>query len=42
MEEIGIGGLILISICVVLIILPPKYDPLIRWKERNERRKGRW
>lgn len=23
---------------VVLILLPPKYDPSIRWKERNERK----
>lgn len=29
------------AICV-LVILPPKYDPAIRWKERNERRLGRW
>lgn len=24
-------------VLVVLVILPPKYDPAIRWKERNER-----
>lgn len=30
----------LIIICVVLIVLPPKYDPAIRWKERRERRKN--
>lgn len=31
--------IILAVVCIGLIILPPKYDPAIRWKERNERRK---
>ena len=34
--------LALLAVVVVFVILPPKYDPAIRWKERNERkRKGR-
>lgn len=28
---------VLIAIIIVLVALPPKYDPAIRWKERNER-----
>lgn len=28
---------ILIAICVILVILPPKWDPAIRLKEWNER-----
>lgn len=35
----NIWGWALWSIIVVLVILPPRYDPAIRWKERNERRK---
>jgi len=31
--------IILIIACVVLIVLPTKYDPAIRWKERNERKR---
>ena len=31
-------ALLLIAI-VVLVALPPKYDPAIRWKEYNERRR---
>lgn len=27
-------------VVAVLVFLPPKYDPAIRWKERNERRKA--
>ena len=27
---------VLIVACVVLVALPPKHDPAIRWKERNE------
>ncbi len=30
---------VLYGICLVLILLPPKYDPAIRWKERNERKR---
>ena len=26
---------ILIAICVILVLLPPKYDPAIRIKERQ-------
>jgi hypothetical protein len=29
--------IILVAICVVLIVLPPKYDLAIRLKEYNER-----
>lgn len=29
----------LIVACGVLTLIPPKWDPLIRWKERNERRR---
>lgn len=32
-------GWFLIAICVVLVALPPRCDPAIRWKERNERRR---
>lgn len=32
-------GLVLAGIVVMLILLPPKYDPAIRWKERNERKR---
>jgi len=28
----------LITICVVLVILPPKWDPAIRFKEWNDKR----
>lgn len=31
---------ILVAFCAVLVMLPPKWDPAVRWKERNER-KGR-
>lgn len=27
----------LIAVCIVLVLLPPKYDPAIRWKEFNMR-----
>ena len=30
---------LLLGICVVLIVLPTKYDPAIRWKEHNERKR---
>lgn len=30
---------ILIGICIILIVLPPKYDPTIRFKEWLEKRK---
>ena len=30
---------LLIAVCVVLVVLPTKYDPAIRWKERNERKR---
>jgi hypothetical protein len=36
------GDIVLIVIVVVLIVLPPRWDPAIRWKERQERRAGRW
>ena len=31
---------ILIAACVVLVLLPPRYDPAIRLKEWQLRRKG--
>lgn len=31
----------LIVICIGLALCPPKLDPAIRWKERNER-KRKW
>lgn len=34
-------NVLLLVVAVVLVILPPKYDPAIRWKERNERRRKR-
>ena len=30
---------VLIAICVVIVVLPPSWDPAIRWKERNERKR---
>lgn len=32
-------GYILIAICVVLVLLPPRYDPAIRLKEWNDETK---
>ena len=32
-------GWVLAGIVVMQILLPPKYDPAIRWKERNERKR---
>lgn len=29
----------LVTLCVVLVVLPPKWDPLIIWKEQNERKR---
>ena len=29
----------LIGASIVLTLLPPKYDPAIRWKERQERKR---
>lgn len=34
-------NMLLLAVVVVLVILPPKYDPAIRLKERNERRRKR-
>jgi hypothetical protein len=31
--------IIVIGCTIVLIVLPCRYDPAIRWKERNEARK---
>ena len=31
--------IILIIACIALVALPTKYDPAIRWKERNERKR---
>ena len=28
-----------IALFVIMAAIPPKYDPAIRWKERNERKK---
>lgn len=30
----------LILACLVFVVLPPKWDLAIRWKERNERRRA--
>lgn len=30
---------VLIGICIVFVLLPTKYDPAIRLKERNERKR---
>lgn len=30
---------VLIALCVLLAALPPKHDPAIRWKERNEEKR---
>lgn len=27
---------LLLALCVALVLLPPRYDPAIRWKERSE------
>ena len=36
------GTIIMLAICVILILLPPKYDPAIRLKEwLQDRRIGR-
>lgn len=32
---------ILLVLCVVLVCLPPKWDPAIRWKERQEKKRLR-
>lgn len=31
----------LIAGIIIWVMVPPAYDPAIRWKERNERRRGR-
>lgn len=30
-------NMLLLAIVAILVILPTKYDPAVRWKERNER-----
>lgn len=30
----------LIAGIIIWVMVPPAYDPAIRWKERNERRRG--
>jgi hypothetical protein len=32
---------LLLGIVMILIFLPPKYDPAIWWKERNERKRDK-
>ena len=32
-------GKILVVVCLILIVLPPKYDPAIRLKEWMDKRK---
>lgn len=32
---------VLILILLALVFCPPKYDPAIRWKERNESKRKR-
>lgn len=31
---------LLVVVCLVLLALPPRYDPAIRWKEWMEREDG--
>ena len=37
-----IAEIVLLIICVFCVLCPPSLDPAIRWKERNEKRRGRW
>jgi hypothetical protein len=32
----GWFGYLVLAVVVACILCPPKYDPAIRWKERNE------
>jgi len=38
MDEPTIGAILLIALCVILVLLPPKYDPAIRIKEWQMKR----
>lgn len=38
-EQMNWLQVILLVICIALVVIPPKYDPSIRWKERNEEKK---
>lgn len=33
--------IILIGLCILLVILPPRYDPAVRLKEWTERRSAK-
>lgn len=39
-DYLTIGGAILIALCLILVLLPPRYDPAIRLKERFSRDDG--
>ena len=32
---------ILAFVCAFLVVLPPRWDPAIRWRERRERERAR-
>ena len=32
-------GVLLLAVVAVIVLLPPKYDLAIRWKEHNERKR---
>lgn len=34
-------GVIIWIVVVAIIVTPPKYDPAIRWKERNEAKRAK-
>lgn len=33
--------IILAAVCIFLVFCSPSLDPAIRWKERNEKKRGR-
>ena len=33
-----VGEIFLLIVCVILVLLPTRYDPAILWKERNEKK----
>ena len=38
LDNIGFWGILIIIACVVIVLLPPKYDPAIKLKEWSERK----
>lgn len=34
--------IVLVAAAIFLVLCPPSLDPVIRWKERNEKRRRRW